>query len=109
MTSKYKAPDGVNKSRATEDDVEGHVYKKAAPTASTRARPPRTTSKATAQAEGARRRQQEQGHRGRRRGPRLKRRRPDGVDKSRATEDDVEGHGAKQKAPDGVAQAQGNR
>ena len=31
MTSKYKAPDGVIKSKAVEDDVEGHVIKAKAP------------------------------------------------------------------------------
>jgi hypothetical protein len=31
MTSKYQAPDGVNKRMAVEDDVEGHAAKKQAP------------------------------------------------------------------------------
>ena len=82
MTAKKKAPDGIYKTMATEDDVEGHVMLKASPDGF-------NNKKKAVEDDDV------EGHS-------IKHKAPDGVVLTKATEDDVEGHSIKHKAPDGV-------
>jgi hypothetical protein len=85
MTSKYRAPDDLLKTRENEDDVEGHgLNKKSAPDGINR--------KASAVEDDV------EGH------GLNKKSAPDGINrKASAVEDDVEGHGLNKKsAPDGI-------